>query len=54
MMDINGLLTTTRKEGSLDGHKIFYAKDHEPMKTLIDVVKEVKPTVLIGKSTLGR
>lgn len=49
MMDIDGLLTKSRKEGTLDGHKIWYAKDHRPIKTLIEVVKEVKPSVLIGK-----
>lgn len=54
MMDIDGLLTTTRKEGTLEGHKVWYAKDHKPIKTLHDVVKEVKPTVLIGKSTFFR
>ncbi|XP_043472393.1 NADP-dependent malic enzyme-like isoform X2 [Leptopilina heterotoma] len=50
MMDIDGLLTTSRKEGTMDGHKIWYAKDHRPIKTLIEVVKEVKPSVLIGAS----
>lgn len=49
MLDIDGLLTTTRTEGDLDGHKVFYAKDHEPMKRLIDVVRKVKPSILIGK-----
>ena len=48
MMDIDGLLTTTRKKGDLDGHKIFYAKDCEPINSLIDVVKKVKPSILIG------
>lgn len=48
MMDIDGLLVKSRPEGNLDGHKIWYAKDHKVMKSLIDVVKEVKPSVLIG------
>lgn len=46
MCDIDGLLTTTRKEGSLEGHKKHYAKDCKPMKDLGEVVKEVKPTVI--------
>ncbi|XP_011496846.1 PREDICTED: NADP-dependent malic enzyme isoform X2 [Ceratosolen solmsi marchali] len=50
MLDIDGLLTTTRKVGDLDGHKKFYAKNHEPMQKLIDVVREVKPSILIGAS----
>lgn len=46
MCDIDGLLTTTRTVGNLEGHKAYYAKDVEPMKALGDVVKKVKPTVL--------
>lgn len=49
MMDIDGLLVKNRPEGNLEGHKIWYAKDHKVMKTLIEVVKELKPSVLIGK-----
>lgn len=49
MLDIDGLLTTTRQVGDLDGHKAWYAKDVKPVKTLIDVVKMVKPSVLIGE-----
>lgn len=49
MMDIDGLLTKARKVGNLDGHKVWYAKDHRDLKTLIEVVTEVMPTVLIGK-----
>ena len=52
MMDIDGLLTTTRKDGDLDGHKIYYAKNCEPLKKLIDVVKKVKPAILIGKTVI--
>lgn len=50
MMDIDGLLVKDRPEGNLEGHKIWYAKDHKVMKSLIDVVTKVKPTVLIGAS----
>lgn len=49
MMDIDGLLTKGRTEGNLDGHKVWYAKDYKTMRTLIEVVREIKPTVLIGK-----
>lgn len=45
MADIDGLLTTTRKVGDLHGHKKFYAKDHPPVKNLLEIVKEIKPTV---------
>lgn len=50
MADIDGLLTTTRKDGDLHGHKKFYAKDHPPVKDLLEIVKEIKPTILIGAS----
>lgn len=48
MFDIDGLLAKGRPEGRLDGHKAFYAKEHKPIKNLLEVVKEIKPTVLIG------
>lgn len=51
MMDIDGLLAKGRPEGKLDGHKAHYAKDHPVCKSLVDLVKEIKPTVLIGISS---
>lgn len=48
MVDIDGLLAKGRPEGRLEGHKAFYAKEHEVMKNLPEIVKEVKPSVLIG------
>lgn len=30
------------------GHKAFYAKEHDVMKNLEEIVNEVKPAVLIG------
>lgn len=45
MCDVDGLLTTTRKDGNLEGHKQYYAKDHEPMKDLGEIVKKIKPSV---------
>lgn len=45
MVDIDGLLTTTRKDGSLEGHKVNYAKDIEPMKNLEEIVETIKPNV---------
>lgn len=48
MMDIDGLLVKDRPEGNLEGHKIWYAKKYKVMKSLFEVVKEIKPSVLIG------
>lgn len=49
MMDIDGLLAKGRPEGKLGGHKALYAKDHPVCKSLVDLINEVKPSVLIGK-----
>ena len=49
MCDSKGLVTTTRK-GKLDEHKIPYARDEKPAPELLDVVKRVKPTIIIGAS----
>lgn len=50
MFDIDGLLTTTRTEGNLDGHKKNFAKEHPPCKDLQAVVEEIQPSILIGAS----
>jgi len=49
MCDSKGLVTTTRK-GVLDKHKIPYARDEKPAPELLDVVKRIKPTIIIGAS----
>ena len=49
MVDSHGLVTHKRG-GELQVHKIPYARDENPAPTLLDVVKRVKPTVLIGCS----
>jgi len=32
------------------GHKAYYAKDHPVMRDLGEVVREIKPSILIGAS----
>lgn len=53
MFDIDGLLAKNRPEGALGGHKAYYAKDHKPMKNFHEVVREVKPSIMIGASAAG-
>ncbi|GJQ86253.1 hypothetical protein Trydic_g8952 [Trypoxylus dichotomus] len=53
MFDIDGLLAKGRPEGRLEGHKAFYAKEHAPVKSLLEVVQEIKPSVMIGASAAG-
>ena len=50
MMDIDGLLIEGRH--NLDGHKVYYAKKHVASKNFHQLVKELKPTVLIGASAV--
>jgi len=49
MVDSKGLVTKTRP-GELAEHKVPYARDEAPAGTLAEIVKRVKPTVLIGAS----
>jgi len=48
-LDSKGLVTTTRGD-ELAEHKLPYARSGEFQKNLLDVVKTVKPTVLMGVS----
>ncbi|THU62021.1 hypothetical protein C4D60_Mb01t00760 [Musa balbisiana] len=53
MVDSKGLIVSSRKE-SLQHFKKPWAHDHEPVGNLLDAVKAIKPTVLIGSSGVGR
>ena len=47
------LYLQNRPKGGVTGHKMDFAKDFRPVDTLEEVVKEIKPTVLIGKLASG-
>ncbi|KAI3914223.1 hypothetical protein MKW92_012213, partial [Papaver armeniacum] len=49
LVDSKGLIVSSRIE-SLQHFKQPWAHEHEPVKKLIDVVKAIKPTILIGFS----
>ncbi|GAA4440127.1 NAD-dependent malic enzyme [Bremerella cremea] len=51
MFDENGLLVSSRKDLS-DSQKV-YARQDKPIRRLEEAVKHVKPTILIGVSTVG-
>uniref|UniRef100_A0A7N0T5M3 Malic enzyme n=2 Tax=Kalanchoe fedtschenkoi TaxID=63787 RepID=A0A7N0T5M3_KALFE len=53
LVDSKGLIVSSRKE-SLQHFKKPWAHEHEPVKTLLEAVKAVKPTVLIGSSGVGQ
>lgn len=54
LVDSKGLLVKDRPEGGITGHKKEFAQDHPPMKHLADVVKKIKPSVLIGAAAIAR
>ncbi|XP_049821451.1 NADP-dependent malic enzyme isoform X2 [Aethina tumida] len=53
MVDSKGLIVKNRPEGGISGHKSHYAHEHAPIKTLTEVVKSLKPSILIGAAAVG-
>lgn len=53
MVDSKGLIVKSRMD-MLQHFKRPWAHDHEPVKELVNAVKSIKPTVLIGSSGAGR
>ncbi|XP_078431908.1 NADP-dependent malic enzyme-like isoform X2 [Wolffia australiana] len=53
LVDSKGLIVNSRKE-SLQHFKKPWAHEHEHLKGLLESVKAIKPTVLIGSSGAGR
>ncbi|KAK0173402.1 hypothetical protein PV328_006607 [Microctonus aethiopoides] len=53
LVDSRGLIVKNRPSGGISEHKLPFAQDHEPIDTLVEVVKTLKPTVLIGAAAIG-
>ncbi|KAL5697548.1 malate dehydrogenase (oxaloacetate-decarboxylating) (NADP(+)) [Ranunculus cassubicifolius] len=53
LVDSKGLIVSSRKD-SLQHFKQPWAHEHEPVKTLLEAVKSIKPTILIGSSGVGQ
>ncbi|KAL5576926.1 hypothetical protein UlMin_018625 [Ulmus minor] len=53
LVDSKGLIVSSRME-SLQHFKKPWAHEHEPVKGLVDAINEIKPTVLIGTSGVGK
>jgi malate dehydrogenase (oxaloacetate-decarboxylating)(NADP+) len=51
MFDINGLLESTRKD--LVDFQMPYAHQHAPARDFVAVIESIKPTTIIGVSTIG-
>ena len=48
MRDSRGLIVKGRSSGGISRHKEVFAHEHAEMQDLAEIVKDVKPTVLIG------
>lgn len=53
MVDSRGLIVKDRPSGGLTEHKLHFAQEHEPIDNLVDVVRAIKPSVLIGAAAIG-
>ncbi|KAH7851987.1 hypothetical protein Vadar_019148 [Vaccinium darrowii] len=53
LVDSKGLIVSSRKD-SLQHFKKPWAHEHEPIKDLLEAIKAIKPTVLIGSSGVGK
>jgi malate dehydrogenase (oxaloacetate-decarboxylating)(NADP+) len=52
LFDVNGLLELSRTDLSRDQKR--YVHPHVPTKNLLDAINTIKPTILIGVSTVGK
>ena len=52
LFDINGLLDSTRKD--LTQEQKVYAHANNPTRNLVEAIKSIKPSILIGVSTVGK
>ncbi|KAF3335058.1 NADP-dependent malic enzyme [Carex littledalei] len=53
LLDSKGLIVTSRID-SLQNFKKPWAHEHEPVKNLLDAIKAIKPTALIGSAEIGQ
>ncbi|KAF2361748.1 Malic enzyme NAD-binding [Trinorchestia longiramus] len=53
LRDSKGLIVKDRPSGGVTGHKVSFQKDLPPLESLEEIVKSVKPTVLIGAAAIG-
>merc|ERR1712142_834923 len=52
LKDSRGLIVKDRPEGGISAHKAPFAHEHAPMADLGEIVKKLKPTVLIGAAAI--
>ncbi|XP_023327514.1 NADP-dependent malic enzyme isoform X4 [Eurytemora carolleeae] len=54
LKDSRGLIVKDRPEGGISSHKADFAHPHKTMTDLGDIVRELKPTVLIGAAAIPK
>lgn len=54
LKDSRGLIVKDRPEGGISEHKAPFAHPHKTMKELNEIVKELKPSVLIGAAAVPK
>ena len=54
LKDSRGLVVEGRAKGGITEHKAPFAHPHAPMEELNEIVKELKPSVLIGAAAIGK
>jgi len=52
LFDVKGLIEPSRTD--LEPGQKLYAHKHAPTKSLLDAINSIKPTILIGTSTVGK
>merc|ERR1712179_242434 len=52
LKDSRGLIVKDRPEGGISAHKAPFAHEHAPMAELGEIVKKLRPTVLIGAAAI--
>ncbi|KAK3098475.1 hypothetical protein FSP39_019798 [Pinctada imbricata] len=52
MVDSRGLIVQNRPSGGVTGQKVTFAQDHAPIDKLAEIVKQIKPTAIIGASAV--
>merc|ERR1712241_88547 len=53
LKDSRGLIVKGRPEGGISAHKAPFAHEHAPMKDLAEIVRDLKPTCLIGAAAIS-
>ena len=54
LVDSKGLIVKNRSTGGLQAHKLHYAHEHAEINNLKGAIDALKPSILLGASTIGK